>query len=83
MVETSMRHQWWNTQPPTTGGSYSRVYLITWRGSAPAAIAELVGLREMSSKLRIFPKPGKLPAKSRSHGEISRIVACWSHSTPT
>jgi hypothetical protein len=43
-----MRHRWWNTQTSGTGGSYSRICRMTRRGSAPAAIAEVVELREMS-----------------------------------
>jgi hypothetical protein len=44
MVETSMPHSWCNPQTSTIGGSYSRICLITWRGSAPEAIAAVVGL---------------------------------------
>lgn len=49
MVETSMRHHWWNTQTSTSGGSYSRICRITWRGSAPAASAEVASLVSWSS----------------------------------
>ncbi|VVN26848.1 hypothetical protein PS684_04573 [Pseudomonas fluorescens] len=63
MVETSMRHQWWNTQTSTSGGSYRRICLITWRGSAPAAIAEVVGLREMPSNLRTSPGARQIPCE--------------------
>lgn len=49
MVETSMRHHWWNIQTSTSSGSYSRICQITWRGSAPAAIAEVASLVSCSN----------------------------------
>ncbi len=44
MEETSVPHHRWNTQTSTTGGSYSRICRMTWRGSAPAASAEVASL---------------------------------------